>query len=156
MNYSRIFSPFFCLTLAVGVAAGGSNPKNDQQNQPSRSVQPMELEVARDPYIAVPRGSQPTSPAYRFESSGFTMIQVNVDENGQNIVGDAANEPSIAIDPTNPNNIVIGWRQFNTVNSDFRQAGYGFTTDAGLSWTFPGVIEPGIFRSDPVLGSDLD
>jgi hypothetical protein len=84
------------------------------------------------------------------------MTQVNVNENGENIVGDAANEPSIAIDPLNPNRMVIGWRQFDDVNSDFRQAGYGYTTDGGLTWTFPGSINQGIFRSDPVLGSDRE
>ena len=30
----------------------------------------------------------------------FTSYQVNVDSNGQNITGDAANEPSITVDPT--------------------------------------------------------
>ena len=33
---------------------------------------------------------------------------------GNNIVGDAANEPSISVDPTDGNKIAIGWRQFNT------------------------------------------
>jgi hypothetical protein len=64
----------------------------------------------------------PPAPAglYRLESSprmispyaGFVSYQVNVDANGNNIVGDAANEPSIAVDPTNGNKITIGWRQF--------------------------------------------
>ena len=53
----------------------------------------------------------------------FTSYQVNVDANGQNILGDAANEPSIAVDPTDPNKMSIGWRQFNSVTSNFRQAG---------------------------------
>src|SRR5437667_10639085 len=43
-----------------------------------------------------------------------TSFQVNVGTNGQNIAGDAANEPSICIDPNNPNRIAIGWRQFDT------------------------------------------
>ncbi len=30
----------------------------------------------------------------------------------------------------------------------------GYTEDGGLTWIFPGVIDPGVFRSDPVLGSD--
>jgi len=80
-------------------------------------------------------------------------IQVNVDAAGLNIVGDAANEPSIAIDPTDPNNIVIAWRQFDTVASNFRQAGYAYSHDAGATWTFPGVLQPGQFRSDPVLAA---
>jgi hypothetical protein len=87
---------------------------------------------------------------------GSASVQVNVDENGYNIVGDAANEPSIAVDPTNPSRMAIGWRQFDTTASNFRQAGWGYTRDGGRSWTFPGVIEPGVFRSDPVLDFDAD
>jgi hypothetical protein len=79
----------------------------------------------------------------------FTSFQVNVDASG-----DAANESCITVDPTNHNRMAIGWRQFNSVMSDFRQGGWGFTTDAGTTWTFPGVLEDNVFRSDPVLKSD--
>src|ERR1051326_6545763 len=84
----------------------------------------------------------------------FTSYQVNVDLSGQNITGDAANEPSIAVDPTDHRKMVIGWRQFNSVSSNFRQAGWGFTNDGGFSWTFPGVLENNVFRSDPVLAAN--
>ena len=50
--------------------------------------------------------------------------------------------------------MTIGWRQFNSVSSNFRQGGWGFTTDGGTTWTFPGVLENNVFRSDPVLNSD--
>ncbi|MFN8179259.1 MAG: T9SS type A sorting domain-containing protein [bacterium] len=113
-------------------------------------------EVPRDPYIPTPREGQPKSPATQFSAGSFFAVQVNVDTLGRNIVGDAANEPSIAVDPTNPNRMTIGWRQFDTIASDFRQNGYGYTTDGGLTWTFPGVVQPGVFRSDPVLDSDSD
>ncbi len=113
-------------------------------------------EVKDDDYIPDLRGSQEKSPGYNYSMSNITTVQVNVDVNGQNIIGDAANEPSIAVDPNNHNRMAIGWRQFNTITNNFRQAGYGFTTDAGQTWTFPGVIEPGIFRSDPVLGADAE
>ena len=52
----------------------------------------------------------------------FTSFQVNVDANHQNIIGDAANECSISVDPTNGNKKTIAWRQFNNVISNFRQA----------------------------------
>src|SRR5512147_1522429 len=113
-------------------------------------------EVKDDDYIPVSRDDQGRSPAYNYTLSNITTVQVNVDANGQNIVGDAANEPSIAVDPNDHNKMVIGWRQFNTVSSNFRQAGYGYTTNNGLTWTFPGVIQPGIFRSDPVLDAGID
>ena len=113
-------------------------------------------EVPNDKYVAVSRESKERSPAYQFNSSNFFTIQVNIDEDGNNIVGDAANEPSIAIDPTNSDRMVIGWRQFDDIGNDFRQAGYAYTEDGGQSWTFPGAIDPGVFRSDPVLDYDSD
>ncbi|MGI8956065.1 MAG: hypothetical protein ACR2II_04000 [Chthoniobacterales bacterium] len=38
--------------------------------------------------------------------------------------------------------------------SNLRQAGWGYTTNSATSWTFPGVLENNVFRSDPVLDSD--
>jgi hypothetical protein len=95
-----------------------------------------------------------TSPRMISPFGAFTSFQANVDASGNNILGDAANEPSISVDPTNGNNMVIGWRQFNSITSDFRQAGWAFTTDGGMHWTFPGVLENNVFRSDPVTHCD--
>src|ERR1035437_9251471 len=92
--------------------------------------------------------------AATFSTSYGISRQVNVGEAGQNIAGDAANEPSLCIDSTNPNRMAVGWRQFESTNSDFRQAGVAYTTNGGLNWTFPGNLEPGTFRSDPVLAAD--
>jgi hypothetical protein len=96
------------------------------------------------------------SPAASPARGGFVSVQVNIDQLGNNIIGDAANEPSIAVDPTNPNNVVIAWRQFDTVSSNFRQAGRAYSHDGGVTWTFPGPLQPGVFRSDPVLGADSE
>jgi hypothetical protein len=95
-----------------------------------------------------------TSPRMISQYGLFVSYQVNVDANGNNIVGDAANEPAIAVDPTDGDRMAIGWRQFNTVSSNFRQGGWGFTTDGGSHWAFPGVLQSNVFRSDPVLYSD--
>ena len=95
-----------------------------------------------------------TSPRMISQLGPFTSFQVNVDASGNNIIGDAANECAISVDPTNPTRMAIGWRQFDDVNSNFRQAGYGYSTDGGLTWTFPGVLQPGVFRTDPVTQSD--
>ena len=95
-----------------------------------------------------------TGPRMIVPYGPFVSYQANVDANGNNIVGDAANECSIAVDPTNRNKMVIGWRQFNSVTSNFRQGGWGYTTDAGLTWHFPGVLENNVFRSDPVTNSN--
>src|SRR5437763_10228762 len=104
----------------------------------------------------------PPAPPRKIETSSrmvspygvFISYQANVDQNGNNIIGDAANECVISVDPTNGNRMTIAWRQFNDVNSNFRQGGWGYTTDAGVHWTFPGVLQNGVFRSDPVTKSD--
>src|SRR4051794_13702797 len=95
-----------------------------------------------------------TSPRMISQFGLFTSYQVNVDANHQNILGDAANECVIAVDPTDGNKMTIAWRQFNDVTSNFRQGGWGYTTDAGITWTFPGVLQNNVFRSDPVTQSN--
>ena len=112
-------------------------------------------ETIDDPYLPGPRDSMSKSPGYRAESTGVFTVQVNVDSNGNNIIGDAANETSIAVDPVNPNRIVMGWRQFDNVSSNFRQAGNAYSNDAGLNWTFAPNLNAGVFRSDPVLDFDI-
>ena len=130
---------------------------NAQHHNPTKSERAlMHREVMDDKFMPGSVNNSDRSPAYRFESSVFFTTQVNVSAQGQNILNDAANEPSLAVDPTNPNRMVIGWRQFDNVNSNFRQAGYGYSTDGGETWTFPGVINPGVFRSDPVLDVDVN
>ncbi len=138
-RWSGFFSLLF-VSIAVGSAAGGT----------PQPVGP--LERPGDPYL--PPGVRPAQPG-GMRSSGVG-VQVNVDSLGGNIVGDAANEPSLAIDPTNPLRMAIGWRQFDTIASNFRQAGYAYSSDGGATWTFPGVLQPGVFRSDPILAADAD
>ena len=111
------------------------------------------LETSKNMPPAPPRTIE-TSPRIISQFGVFTSFQANVDASGNNILGDAANEPAISVDPTDPNKMTIGWRQFDSIDSDFRQGGWGYTTDGGMTWTFPGVLEPGVFRSDPVLNAD--
>ena len=94
------------------------------------------------------------SPALVSSFGPYTSYQVNVDPNGNNRVGDAANEPSICVDRHNPNRMSIGWRQFSSVASNFREAGFAYTTNGGARWIAPGILENNVFRSDPILNSD--
>jgi len=119
------------------------------------SLAAVHLETPGDPW-APGLGVSERGGASVVRFGRFTSVQVNVDASGANILGDAANEPTIAVSPTQPNQIVIGWRQFDTIDSDFRQAGWAYSHDAGATWTFPGVLEPGVFRSDPVIACDAD
>ncbi len=86
-------------------------------------------------------------------------VQINTDVMGFNMPGDAANEPSFAVDPTNPQHMVAGWRQFPTINSDHRLAGYAVTLDGGLTWFNGGTLDapPGsgnADQTDPVIKAD--
>lgn len=87
--------------------------------------------------------------------STVRITQVNVNAAQQNIVGDAANEPSLAHDPRFPSRIAVGWRQFDTVASNFRQAGVAWSNDAGRTWN-ASKLQAGTFRSDPVLRARPD
>jgi hypothetical protein len=57
-----------------------------------------------------------TSPRMISPHGSFISYQANVDANGNNIVGDAANECSISVDPTNLNKMVIGWETIQQRN----------------------------------------
>ncbi|HEX4824206.1 MAG TPA: proprotein convertase P-domain-containing protein [Candidatus Polarisedimenticolaceae bacterium] len=138
--------PVFFLLLPLAFGAAIAKPKHQVEVEaPDDSPAPQ---AARDNPLA-------RSPVRTVAQGPYQSFQVNVDSLGQNIVGDAANEPSIAVSPTNPANIVIGWRQFDSVASNFRQAGWAYSFDSGQTWTFPGTLQPGIFRSDPSLDTDL-
>src|SRR5262245_58452928 len=135
-----------CLPSARGQAPGSEQIPTHKP----RMIEPLEKPAMPPAYIY----KLESSPRMISRFGPFTSFQVNVDASGNNILGDAANEPSISVDPTDGNKIAVGWRQFDTVQSDFRQAGYGFTTDGGTTWTFPGVLQDNVFRSDPVTNSD--
>src|SRR5438477_4552293 len=137
---------FICLVLLSGLATASA------LEPPHQLPLTEPLEKYDNPPAYIFRVA--TSPRMISRYDIFTSYQANVDSNGNNILGDAANEPSISVDPTNPNKMTIGWRQFNSVTSNFRQGGWGYTTDGGTSWTFPGVLENNVFRSDPVLNSN--
>jgi len=131
-------------------------------------AQGSEIQKGPDKSIVLERPGDPPAPASAIEKlnedkatiriirNGYLSVQVNVNDNGLNTRGDAANEPSIAVDPGDPSIINIGWRQFDTITNNFRQAGLGLSADGGQTWSFPGVLDPGIFRSDPVLDFDID
>ena len=152
----------FCFGLAA-LAAGAAPPVTEVVDMGGHGLPgappdgPHERAAQLPPAPRdLPRVTRPARSAVELTRNNYTSVQVNVDGEGNNIVGDAANEPSIAVDPTNPNRLVIGWRQFDTITSDFREAGWAYSHSAGRAWTFPGVLEEDVFRSDPVLNVGPD
>ncbi|UCH84970.1 MAG: T9SS type A sorting domain-containing protein [Candidatus Latescibacterota bacterium] len=140
------------VALVIGLTAPVMGTETDDVDK-SRPV----FRETYDGPPGIPAKAVPGAPrVLPVNFASYSSIQANVGPGGVNIVGDAANEPSIAVDPTHPNRIAIGWRQFATIASSFREAGWAYSTDGGRTWTFPGVIEPGVFRSDPVLEADAD
>ena len=145
------------LVAVLALAVTGTNARAQKRGAVDRI--PLEHpDFPSDPAAVLPDGRPwgTLVPIGLTPLDGQSRVQVNTDANGNNIAGDAANEPSIALDPTDPNKMAIGWRDFATVASSFREAGVAHSTDGGLTWTFPGVIEPGVFRTDPVLDADAD
>src|SRR5437764_4511877 len=127
MRFSTLLTliSFIGLTsLLVPFSISGQTPA------PTHKVPRNEPLERYDNPPAPPRKME-TSPRMISQFGPFTSHQVNVDANGQNILGDAANECPIAVDPTNGNKMTIAWRQFNDVTSNFLQAGWGYTTDGG-------------------------
>src|SRR5438309_7032433 len=109
MSKSRLLT---CLALlsVVAIASG--------QTELPKPLPTLPLEKYDNPPAPLPLWGIGVSPGMVSQEGLFTSYQVNVDGNGMNIVGDAANECSIAVDPTNGNRMVIGWRQFNSVTSN--------------------------------------
>src|SRR6266516_4096074 len=139
---------FICLTLLLALASASGQTLAPTREAPRN--EPLEF---YDNPPAPPRKIE-TSPQMISQFGPFVSFQANVDANGNNIIGDAANECAISVDPTNLSKMTIAWRQFNDVTSNFRQAGWAYTTDGGTTWTFPGVLETNVFRSDPVTNSN--
>ncbi len=148
-----MLSKLYRASLLAGLLSLFVVPFSFGQLAPTERAQ---LEGPLEQYDNPPAAPHPmeTSPRMISQFAAFTSVQVNVNASGQNIVGDAANECSISVNPVDRNKKTISWRQFNDVASNFRQGGWGYTSNGGASWTFPGVLENGVFRSDPVTQSD--
>jgi len=143
------------LVMTLGYdAVVRADREEDQRSHEQVAVAPAAPAQLEGPGNAPGVPATAESPAAVWTRGRFTSVQANVSLSGGNIIGDAANEPSLAIDPTNPDIIVIGWRQFDTISSNFREAGKAYSHDRGATWTNTGVLQNNVFRSDPVLDAD--
>src|SRR5262249_10463175 len=94
-NY-QLLATVLLLPLALATASA-------QTLAPIRRLPLKEpLETSKNMPPGPPRKIQ-TSQRKVSQFGVFTSYQANVDASGNNILGDAANEPSIAVDPTDAN-----------------------------------------------------
>ncbi|MBL8888070.1 MAG: hypothetical protein JNK16_15545 [Phycisphaerales bacterium] len=81
--------------------------------------------------------------------------QVNVDTFGMNLIGDAAHQPTIAIDPSAPGRIVVAFRRFPNIATNSAEAAGAWSNDSGRTWhAFD--LDPGVARSNPLVRVDSD
>jgi hypothetical protein len=158
-SFAKLAGSACALCASVGMESSASAHGRGQESVADSaatraSEPPSRLEVIDDPYLPREEGVDGTTPRAVIVHGPFDSIQVNTDAQGNNVLNDAGNEPSIAISPTDSNRIVIGWRQFDNIASNFRQAGRAYSLNGGATWTNPGPFTPGTFRSDPVLACD--
>ncbi|GMU82140.1 MAG: hypothetical protein AMXMBFR47_20110 [Planctomycetota bacterium] len=137
-----------CAGLFAAALCSAQTPEN--ATGPHETRDPAVRPAAPRPLIV-----EPVPPA-RLSLGPDQSVQVNTAPGGGNIVGDAANEPSITFDPLRPYRMAIGWRQFDSINSSFREAGFAWSRDAGRTWTNGGVLQENSFRTDPVLDADAN
>ena len=96
---------FICLPLLLALASASGQTLAPTREAPRN--EPLEF---YDNPPAPPRKIE-TSPRMISQFGPFVSFQVNVDQNGQNIIGDAANECAISVDPTDGSKMTIAWRQ---------------------------------------------
>ena len=75
-------------------------------------------------------------------------LRLNTDDTSE-----LQNEEQIAINPTDPNNMVAVWRDFRL---GFRQVGWAYTFDGGSTWTEGGLLVEPIYTRDSDPGVTVD
>lgn len=102
------------------------------------------------PLLVLLLGLVPLLAAANVSSQEWINIRLNQDETTQ-----LQNEEQIAINPTNPDNMVTLWRDFRL---GYRQVGWAYTFDGGETWTEGGLIEEPNYprQSDPGVTADVD
>ncbi len=93
--------------------------------------------------MILPTPAQPDEPEW-------INIRLNQDATTQ-----LQNEEQIAINPTDPDNMVAVWRDFRL---GYRRVGWAYTFDGGETWTEGGLISEPTYpqQSDPGITADKD
>ncbi|NOT02186.1 MAG: hypothetical protein HOP29_16375 [Phycisphaerales bacterium] len=188
-------------SLTVGIAAwaaadnppGEFPPKSMNQRTAADPAKVRPSQAPSNGRLELPAGGcvtpLPLASSYYaidipLHNQRFQSVQVNIHRTSPapndvyNILGDAANEPSIAVDPREHGpglrRMAIGWNDFpNAGDGSCVQAGVAFSNDGGKNWYNPTVgtnvtlrdqlgypvaideLNPDS-RGDPVLASDKD
>jgi len=89
----------------------------------------------------VPKETNP-----EFEDNTNTPLELSPANVRVYINSEPQNECSIAVNPTKPDNIVIG---FNDYTTGTWTPSYSYSTDGGSSWTYGGSVPTGSLSGDP-------
>ena len=134
-------------TLILGIAACAATALTSAVAVPAATFPPPAVDFAvtdDGPYTrhdggtdqAIAHcGNPATNPA---GDSGPNDGDVDSNDGGNRRQG---NEPTVAIDPTNPNVVVAGWNDYCQTDLAAGWMGLGFSTDGGITWldsTLPG------------------
>ncbi len=91
---------------------------------------------------------------YQDSYDNLLFVNINFTQNAN-----PQNEPSVRISRTNPNYVVVAWRDFRLgYNPPIRRIGYAYSTNGGSTWSpplmLPDPMPEHATQSDPVLTSD--
>ncbi len=87
---------------------------------------------------------------------GVDRVQINVNDLGQNVIGDAAQEPSLAVDPTDPTRLVVGWSYFPDASNADSESAWAYSHDGGRTWDFQGLQQPAGDRGEALVRTLAD
>src|SRR5512141_2780217 len=74
-----------------------------------------------------PDGGNPNDPQAVTQCNGFPQIGV--------VYRNSEAEPHLAVNPTNPNNMITAWHQDRWSTGGAQGLGAAYTNDGGLTWT---------------------
>lgn len=79
-------------------------------------------------------------PCTLWEADGFRSTLLSVGPDGCNSLIDDNSNPSIAIDPENPDRVVVTWRQIPDNTFDRIDAPISYSSDRGATWSHRGSV----------------
>jgi len=146
------------LSFPAGLAAGASMSGSVTVNLPAAppsgftSLASTEIGFLIDPSHALAHNDPATDAN---QGPGYDMTELATTPNVAVTTNPLAqDDPSIAVDPNNPNHIVVAYMDFSLVNTGYAGIGVSVSEDGGKTWTESSVPLPVDFSqgaADPTV-----